>query len=115
VLRLAYVVVYSYGMTETGALTEAPAYIARDTYVGRHSIHRPVARVKAASFTAAELAAMNPTGIIWESFGTTFPGRESFGRRRYIADAGGNLHIYDSDGARKQIHPATRTIRVLTS
>lgn len=94
---------------------EAPTYITRDTYTGRHSIHRPVAKVKADSFTAAGLAAMAPTGIIWESFGTTFPGRESFGRRRYVADAAGNLHFYDSDGARKQIHPAARVIRVLTA
>ncbi len=104
-------------MTQTATATaaEAPAYIARDTYAGRHSIHRPVAKVKADAYTAAELAALAPTGIIWESFGATFPGRESFGRRRYVADAAGNLHIYDSDGARKQIHPAARAIRVLTA
>ncbi len=95
--------------------TEAPLYIARDTYTGRHAIHRPVAKVKAASFTAAELAAMAPTGVIWESFGATFPGRESFGRSRYVADSEGNLHIYDSEGARTLIHPATRLVRVLTA
>lgn len=103
-------------MTQTSTATaEAPAYIARDTYAGRHAIHRPVAKVRAASFTAAELAAIAPTGVLWESFGATFPGRESFGRVRYVADAEGNLHIYDADGARKCIHPAARKVRVLTS
>jgi hypothetical protein len=102
-------------MTTQTAVTEAPAYIARDEYAGRHAIHRPVAKVRAASFTAAELAAHAPTGVIWESFGATFPGRESFGRNRYVADAAGNLHMYDSDGAKVIIHPADRSIRVLTS
>jgi hypothetical protein len=103
--------VYSRDMTEPGA----PAFIARDTHASCHSIHRPVAKVKAASFTAAELAALAPAGIIWQSFGATFPGRESFGRNRYVADAEGNLHVYDSEGAKVIIHPAARSIRVLTA
>jgi hypothetical protein len=94
---------------------EAPAYIARDTYAGRHTIHRPNAKVRAATYTAAELAALAPTGVIWESFGATFPGRESFGRSRYVADAAGNLHIYNSDGGKTIVHPAGRSIRVLTA
>ncbi len=94
---------------------EAPAYIARDTYTGRHSIHRPNAKVKADSFAAAELAAIAPTGVIWESFGATFPGRESFGRSRYVAAPNGDLHVYDSEGRRVIIHPADRKIRVLTA
>lgn len=98
----------------TTTQTEAPAYIARDTYAGRHSIHRPNAKVKAGSFTAAEIAAMAPEGVIWESCGATFPGRESFGRSRYIADGAGNLHIYDSNGRKILIHPAERKIRLLT-
>lgn len=103
-------------MTQTEIYpAEAPTYIARDTYVGRHSVDRRIGAVQAASFTASELAAMAPTGIFWESFGHPFPGYESFTRRRYMADAAGNLHMYDGDGARKQIHPADRSIRVLTS
>jgi hypothetical protein len=102
-------------MTQTMTATEAPLYIARDDYTGRHAIHRPVARVKAASFTAAELAALAPTRIIWESFGATFPGRESFGRSRYVAAPNGDLHMYDSEGAKVIVHPAGRSIRVLTS
>ncbi len=98
----------------TQTSTEAPAYIDRDTYTGRWSIHRPNAKVQAAIYTAAELAALAPTGIIWESFGATFPGRESFGRQRYIADEAGNLHIYASDGHKVIVHPATRKLRVLT-
>ena len=97
------------------APAEAPTYIARDTYAGRHAIHRPNAKVKADAYTARELAALAPTGVIWESFGAAFPGRESFARCRYVADAAGNLHIYDSEGARKCIHPAARAIRVLTA
>lgn len=99
-------------MTQTK--TEAPAYIARDTYTGRHSIHRPVAKVKAGTFIAAEIAEMASEGVIWTSFGATFPGRESFGRERYIADAEGNLHVYDSNGRKVIIHPASRELRLLT-
>jgi hypothetical protein len=102
-------------MTQAGTATDAPTYIPRDTYTGRHSIHRPVAKVKADSFTAAELAALAPAGVVWESFGATFPGRESFGRSRYVADTEGNLHIYDSNGRKVLIHPAGRSIRVLTA
>lgn len=102
-------------MNNEANATAAPAHIARDAYTGRHSIHRKTAAVKAASFTAVEIAAMAPTGVIWESFGATFPGRESFGRSRYVADAEGNLHIYNSDGGKTLIHPATRSIRLLTS
>jgi len=93
---------------------EAPKYIARDTYAGRHSIHRPNAKVKAGMFEAREIADMDSEGVIWESFGATFPGRESFGRSRYVADGEGNLHIYDSEGALVIIHPADRKIRLLT-
>ena len=94
--------------------TEAPAFIARDTYTGRYSIHRLVAKVKAGIFTAAEIAAMGAEGVIWNSFGATFPGRESFGRERYIADSEGNLHVYASDGHKVIIHPASRKLRLLT-
>lgn len=116
-LRVAPTGLACYGiyMTQTGAATDAPTYIARDTHAGRHAIHLPTAKVRADAYTAAELAALAPTGVIWESFGATFPGRESFGRSRYVADADGNLHLYNSDGAKVLIHPAARAIRVLTA
>jgi len=98
------------GMTKT----EAPKFIARDTYAGKYSIHRPVAKVKAGVFLASEIAEMAPEGIVWVSFGATFPGRESFGRERYVADEEGNLHVYDSNGAKVIVHPAGRKLRLLT-
>jgi hypothetical protein len=99
--------------TTQNPATDAPLFIARDTYTGRWSVLRKNA--KAASFTAAELAAMAPTGIIWESMGHPFPGREGFSRSRYVAAPNGDLHIYASDGHRVIIHPASRMIRVLTA
>ena len=104
--------VYSMGMTNT-TQTEAPDFIARDTYAGRHTVLRHPGTVRSAVFTAAELAAMAPSGILWEAFGRV-QGCEGFGRTRYVADAEGNLHCYDSDGAKKIVHPAGRRIRVLT-
>lgn len=90
-----------------------PAYIARDSYSGRHAVLRR--KAKAASFKAAEIAAFAPTGVIWESFGHPFPGREGFGRSRYVAAPNGDLHIYASDGHLVIVHPAERVIRVLTA
>ncbi len=100
-------------MTNTAITADAPLYIARDTYAGRHAVLRRNAR--AASFTAAEIAALAPTGIIWESFGYPFPGREGFGRSRYVAAPNGDLHIYAGDGHKVIVHPAARSIRVLTA
>ncbi len=104
---------YAMSMTNT-TQAEAPNYIARDAYEGRHSIHRPNGKVKAGTFLAIEIAEMASEGVIWESFGATFPGRESFGRSRYIADADGNLHVYDSNGRKIIVHPARRRLRLLT-
>jgi hypothetical protein len=101
--------------TAEQAIGEAPAFIARDTYRGRWSVLRNTDTVKAASFTAAEIAALAPTGVIWKSFGHPFPGREGFGRERYVATAEGDLHIYNSDGALSIIYPAARVIRLLTT
>lgn len=110
---------YTYCMTTTRttatAPAEAPTYIARDTHAGRHSIHPRTGARRSDVYTAAELAALAPTGILWEFISGVFPGRDSFNRVRYVADAAGNLHIYDSEGARKLIHPAARAIRVLTA
>lgn len=95
----------------TTTRTDAPSYIDRDTYTGRYSIFSPKT-LRPAPWKAAELAALAPTGIIWESFGHV-SGREGFGRSRYVADADGNLHCYDSDGRKVIIHPAGRILRIL--
>lgn len=95
--------------------TEAPAYIARDTYAGRHSVHPFRGKRKVGVFEAREIAALAAEGIIWESFGAAYPGRESFGRSRYVADTDGNLHMYNSEGVKVIIHPASRRLRVLTN
>ncbi|KAF4408615.1 hypothetical protein [Streptomyces lycii] len=50
---------------------------------------------------------------MFESFGHV-GGVERFSRTRYVADSAGRLHCYDSDGARKIIHPAGRKLRILT-
>lgn len=99
-------------MTQTSDTT-APDYIAAETNVSYSWTRRGIpAGMRVSVFTAAELAALAPEGIIWESFGHD-RGRECFGRTRYIADAAGNLHTYASDGHKVLIHPAARALRVL--
>jgi hypothetical protein len=91
---------------------DMPEYIAKDSYSGKQSTTvRKGMRVTI--WEARELAALAPGGVIFESFGHV-NGREMFGRTRYVADAAGNLHCYDSDGARKIIHPAARKLRIIT-
>jgi hypothetical protein len=92
--------------------TDAPLYIDRDTYTGRHTVINPK-NLRPEAWTAAELAAHAPTGVIWESFGNVSARREGFCRTRYVADADGNLHCYASDGHKVIIHPARRTLRIL--
>lgn len=94
--------------------TSAPDYTTRDTYEGVWTVTRPATHPQVAAYTAAEIAALSPTGIIWESFGHLRNGREGFGRTRYIADADGNLHTYDQTGRKLLVHPAARSLRVLT-
>jgi hypothetical protein len=91
----------------------ATDFIAPDTYQGKHSTFRPAAGIRPTAWKAAELAELAPSGVIWESFGHV-NGCEGFGRSRYVADEAGNLHVYDSDGAKVAIHPAGRTLRILT-
>lgn len=90
----------------------APEYIAPDTYTGRHTTAMLKGH-RATVWAASELAALAPEGVIFESFGSVH-GREMFARTRYVADASGNLHCYDSDGAWKITHPATRKLRIIT-
>ncbi|WP_053207974.1 hypothetical protein [Jiangella muralis] len=98
-------------MTNT---TAAPNYIARDTYTGRHTIDGVPAGHKVFAFRAGEIAAEATEGVIWESFGIPRGSRrEHLKRSRYVADAAGNLHVFNSDGGKTLIHPADRVIRVL--
>lgn len=98
-------------MTQTSTAT-APDFTARDTYAGRHIRWNVPAGMRAIVVTAGALAAIAPEGAIWESAGHV-SGRELFGRSRYIADAAGNLHVYDSAGRKVIVHPADRRLRVL--
>jgi hypothetical protein len=93
-------------------MTAAPEYIAADTYTGKH-VTTMRKGFRATTWLARELAELAPEGAVFESFGHVF-GREQFGRTRYIADADGNLYLYDGDGALKGIHPADRKLRILT-
>jgi len=87
-------------------------YIARDTYTGKYTMKLNANKHKVAVYTAREIAGFVAEGAVFESFGTVY-GKEQFGRTRYIADAEGNLHCYDSEGVRKIIHPADRKLRIL--
>jgi hypothetical protein len=88
----------------------APLYIAKDSYTGKHSVTRR--NPKTSVYSAGELAAMAPESAVFTYSGTV-GGRSLFVRNRYVADAGGNLYCYDSEGAWKGTHPAARRLRVL--
>lgn len=90
--------------------TTAPDRIAKDDYQGKYTIR---GSRKSAMWSAKEIAQIKGEGIIWESFGR-INGREHFGRTRYVADAKGNLHCYDSAGRKVIIHRAARKLRLLT-
>lgn len=91
----------------------APEYIAEDTYTGKHGATGTRKGLRVATWLAGELAGLSAEGVIFESAGHTRGGQELFGRTRYLADVDGNLHCYDSDGAKKIIHPAGRALRIL--
>ena len=90
----------------------APEFIGKDDYQGRHTVAAGK-RFRTTTWEARELAALSREGVIFVSFGHV-GGVERFGRTRYVADAAGSLHCYDSDGAKKIVHPAGRTLRILT-
>jgi hypothetical protein len=95
--------------------TTAAPFIAADTFTGRHTLRSNAARSDV--FTAAELAAGGKVGevlVLWESAGRMHDGVRLFCRTRFVPQADGSLHGYDSDGVRKIIHPADREIRVMT-
>lgn len=87
-------------------------YIAKDIYTGKQTIRFNRTKHKVGMFTAREIAGFAAEGVVFDSFGHV-GGSECFGRTRYVADAEGNLHCYDSDGVRKIIHPADRKLRIL--
>ena len=99
-------------------IAAAPAHISKSTRTGKWSIalgpNRRAAGYFATTMTAAQLAAEATEGTVYESFGTP-AGRkfEHFGPSRYVADAAGNLHMYNDNGGKVRIHPATRVLRVL--
>jgi hypothetical protein len=95
------------------ALRTAPDYIGKDEFTGGHTVKFNPRKYQVARYSAAELALLSDHGVFFESFGSV-RGVEHFGRTRYIADGQGNLHCYDSDGAKKIVHPASRALRVLT-
>ena len=98
----------------TLAQTEAPAYLARDTYTGKHTLRSN--RVRSDVFEARELAAManGQVIVLWESMGHTRGGVQLFARSRYLPQADGSLVAYNADGGRTLIHPADRKIRIRT-
>lgn len=91
----------------------APEYIAPDTYTGKHTVAFSTRRYRVARYLAVELAKFGDSGVIFESMGHV-DGVEHFGRSRYIIDGDGRMHCYDSDGAKKIVHPADRVLRILT-
>lgn len=90
--------------------SDAPRYLHRDTYTGRHRMTvRAPYRVTA--WKASELAEMAAEGVIWERFTKSEGGKVA--RSRYVADADGNLHMYDHFGGKTIIHPADRVLHIL--
>lgn len=92
---------------------DAPQRIEKDTYQGRQTTAKG-RKHRIAVWTAAELAKLAREGVIFESFGRV-NGVEMFGRTHYVADASGALHCYDSEGAKKCIHPSDRKLRILVA
>jgi hypothetical protein len=96
-------------MTETRT---APAmHIERDTYTGKHIV---TGTHRTGVFQARELAVPGQIITVWESFGHVH-GQAVYGRTRFVGQEDGSLAGYDSEGALKIIHPATRQIRVITN
>ena len=103
----------------TESTKTAPAYISRDTYAGRwtttKALSNPAYGIGRAF--AADLAADKGAGVefvVWEFSGHTRSGERLFCRSRFVADAEGNLHGYDSNGRKVIVHPADREVRYLT-
>lgn len=98
------------------ATNTAPArHIARDTHTGKHAVRG--AR-RSGIFITRELAAMAETApdrmiILWE-FSGHVNGQPLYVRTRFVAQADRSLAGYSSDGQLAIVHPADRTLRVLT-
>jgi len=96
----------------TTAVTEVPKFIERDAHEGRHWRRGVPKGFRTDVYTAGELAAIKPEGVIWEV--QAIDGRPALFRSRYRADGDGNLHLYAADGHRTIVHPAARRLRILT-
>jgi hypothetical protein len=94
----------------------APEYLGRSTHTGRWTrTFSASARYAASAFTAGELATMHAGEFaIWESAGHMRDGRELFCLSRFVPQADGSLVGYDADGRRIIVHPAERSLRILT-
>ena len=104
-------------MATTHTTTTAPDYIERDTYAGRWTVQKRNA--VADTYLVEELAEFadsNDRLVLWTSAGRMAgTGRELFGRMRFVVDAAGNLHGFDSRGEKKIVHPVGRELRILTT
>lgn len=93
----------------------APEYLSRDTYTGRHTLRSN--SVRSDAYTARELAAFGTVGevmVLWESAGKMCYGVTLWVRSRFVPQADGSLVGYNAEGGRSIVHPADRTLRVLT-
>lgn len=97
----------------TIAVAKAPLYLSRETYTGRWWMDRFKPGYGARTFTAAEVAAHAASGAIWKDSGSVH-GRVTYFRERYLADADGNLHLYDSNGRKVGVHRADKPLSIAT-
>lgn len=98
------------------AQSTVPDYITPDTYKGRWQVtHRTDAHLgrRSARWIAEHIGEGN-TAVVWEFSGHTRSNRLLFTRTRFIS-ANGELHGYDSDGAKKIVHPADRVIGFISA
>lgn len=102
-------------MNTTTATRTSPDYIAADTHTGRWSRVGIPAGMRADTFTAAELATLfGAEFTVWEHSGHVRDGRPLFVRSRFVPNADGSISGYDSHGRLVIVHPAGRTIGILT-
>ena len=95
--------------------THAPYIAAEPKVEGRRYQRTGIpAGMRISYFTAAELAQMlGPEGAFWGFSGHAHNGRPLFTRKRYVANADGDLAIYCTEGQLVQIHLAGRKVGVL--
>ncbi|QBP30272.1 hypothetical protein KDW77_gp58 [Mycobacterium phage Pinnie] len=93
----------------------APDYIGVTTYHGRavKYFNDPARLGWAPAGTLAEQFGAGVEFSLWEYFGQNDARQLMFSRTRFVADAAGNLHGYDSTGRKVIIHPADRRVKFL--